>query len=82
MLTNLKALAKNEARDWKALVAERRSVYEREARRKQIPRVLVSDGRAFYEGVGAEDDGRHSDHRQPGLAWGGGGNRTYHFQSA
>jgi len=53
----LKSLANNEPRDWKALVAERRSVYEREARRRQIPLVLVSDGRAFYEGVGAEEEG-------------------------
>ncbi|HLF89723.1 MAG TPA: PEP/pyruvate-binding domain-containing protein, partial [Anaerolineales bacterium] len=42
--------------DWKALIAERRAVYEREQRRKQIPRILVSDGRAFYEGVGAQTD--------------------------
>src|SRR5688572_6381454 len=53
----LKSLANNEPRDWKALVAVRRSVYEREARRRQIPLVLVSDGRAFYEGVGAEEEG-------------------------
>ena len=32
-------------------------MYEREARRRQIPLVLVSDGRAFYEGVGAEEEG-------------------------
>jgi pyruvate,water dikinase len=43
-------------KDWKALVAERRAAYERELRRRQAPRVLVSDGRAFYEGVGAGTD--------------------------
>jgi pyruvate,water dikinase len=42
--------------DWKSLIAERRATYERELRRRQVPRVLVSDGRAFYEGVGAETD--------------------------
>jgi len=42
--------------DWKALIADRHSLYDRENRRKQIPRVLVSDGRAFYEGLGAEID--------------------------
>jgi pyruvate,water dikinase len=42
--------------DWKALIAERRSTYERELRRRQVPRVLVSDGRAFYEGLGSETD--------------------------
>jgi pyruvate,water dikinase len=55
-LAELEALSRNEPRDWKALVAERRAVYEREARRRQVPRLLVSDGRAFYEGVGANTD--------------------------
>ena len=55
-LEELEALAKNEARDWKALVTERRAAYERELRRRQVPRLLVSDGRAFYEGLGAETD--------------------------
>jgi pyruvate,water dikinase len=52
----LQALAQNEARDWKAIVAERRNLYERENRRKQIPRVLASDGRAFYEGLGSDSE--------------------------
>jgi pyruvate,water dikinase len=55
-LTDLDALSKNEDRDWKFLIAERRAIYERELRRRQVPRVLVSDGRAFYEGVGAQTD--------------------------
>ena len=55
-LSELEALSRNEPRDWKALVAERRAVYERESRRRQVPRLLVSDGRAFYEGVGASTD--------------------------
>ena len=55
-LNELEALSKNETRDWKSLIAERRATYERELRRRQVPRVLVSDGRAFYEGVGAETD--------------------------
>jgi pyruvate,water dikinase len=54
--SELQALANHEVRDWRALIAERRSLYEHENRRKQIPRVLVSDGRAFYEGLGAESD--------------------------
>lgn len=52
----LQALANHDARDWKSLVAERRAVHERENRRKQIPRVLLSNGRAFYEGLGAAAD--------------------------
>jgi pyruvate,water dikinase len=39
--------------DWKTRVAERRAVYARELRRRQVPSVLVSDGRTFYEGSGA-----------------------------
>ena len=41
---------------WRGLVAERRQVYEREKLRRQIPRVMLSDGRAFYEGLGAQVD--------------------------
>ena len=42
--------------DWQALIAERRAVAERELRRRQVPRILVSDGRAFYEGMSAGTD--------------------------
>jgi pyruvate,water dikinase len=52
----LQALANRDSRDWKSLIAERRAIHDRENRRKQIPRVLVSDGRAFYEGLGAAAD--------------------------
>ncbi len=55
-VSELEALSRNETRDWKALVAERRLAYQREQRRKQVPRVLVSDGRAYYEGIGVETD--------------------------
>lgn len=45
-----------------ALVAERRRADEREARRRQVPRVLLSDGRAFYEGMGqAAGDAERAD---------------------
>jgi pyruvate,water dikinase len=52
----LDALSHNESRDWKGLVATRRGIYDRESRRRQVPRLLASDGRAFYEGVGANTD--------------------------
>jgi pyruvate,water dikinase len=55
-LNELERLSRREEHDWKSLIAERRATYEREARRRQVPRVLVSDGRAFYEGVGANTD--------------------------
>jgi pyruvate,water dikinase len=56
-LAELKALEAGEECDWSGLVAERRRVYAREMRRTQIPRLLLSDGRAFYEEPAAEADG-------------------------
>lgn len=50
-LKELQGLAAGYAIDWQALVAERRARYEREKLRKQIPRLLLSDGRAFYDGM-------------------------------
>jgi pyruvate,water dikinase len=55
-LSELEALSRNEPRDWKSLVSQRRQTYEHETRRRQVPRLLTSDGRAFYEGVGASTD--------------------------
>jgi rifampicin phosphotransferase len=52
----LEALSRQDNRDWKALIALRRRAFERELLRRQVPRVLVSDGRAFYEGLGASTD--------------------------
>jgi len=51
------ALARREQRDWTALIAARRANLERERGRRQIPRLLLSDGRAFYEGIVNEDTG-------------------------
>jgi rifampicin phosphotransferase len=55
-IRELDALAHHEFGDWKALIAGRRAAYERESRRRQVPRLLVSDGRAFHEGLGSESD--------------------------
>jgi pyruvate,water dikinase len=55
-VAELEALSHQESRDWKTIIESRRLAYERELRRRQVPRVLVSDGRAFYEGVGAGTD--------------------------
>jgi pyruvate,water dikinase len=41
---------------WQALAAERRKTYERERLRRQVPRILLSDGTAFHEGLGADND--------------------------
>ncbi len=50
----LNALAAGEHRDWIKIISERREKQEQEMGRKLIPRLLMSDGRAFYEGVGGE----------------------------
>jgi pyruvate,water dikinase len=55
-MSELDSLSRNKVNDWKAIVEERRAAYEFEIRRRQVPRVLVSDGRAFYEGLGATTD--------------------------
>lgn len=49
----IRRFAMKEAQDWKALIAGRREVYRREKLRRQVPRLLLSDGRAFYEGIRA-----------------------------
>lgn len=41
------------ANDWAALIAQRRQAYDREFTRRQLPRLLLSDGRAFYQGLTA-----------------------------
>ena len=57
-IRELDAMAHRQYGDWKTLIAGRRAVYERESRRRQVPRLLVSDGRAYYEGLGSGmDDG-------------------------
>ena len=52
----LEDFVKGEQRDWKAVVAERRREFNHEMRRRQIPRLLLSDGRAFYEGMTTSED--------------------------
>jgi phosphohistidine swiveling domain-containing protein len=55
-VAELEKLSRQEGGDWKAIVSGRRKAYERELRRRQVPRVLVSDGRTFYGGIGAGID--------------------------
>ena len=50
-IPELEGLAQGQKSDWRALILERRASYERELRRRQVPRLLLSDGRAFYEGM-------------------------------
>jgi pyruvate,water dikinase len=55
-LEEIKALDRGEQRDWRTLVGQRRAVYGREKRRRQVPRLLLSDGRAFFDGVARSAD--------------------------
>ncbi len=50
-LGELEAFGRGQPGEWRKLITERRANYEREKRRRQIPRLLLSDGRAFYEGM-------------------------------
>ncbi len=47
----IESFAAGEQRDWRGLISHRREAYRREQLRRQVPRVLLSDGRAFYEGI-------------------------------
>ena len=47
----LRAFAEGAGRPWWEMIAQRREAHRREIRRRQIPRLLLSDGRAFYEGI-------------------------------
>jgi pyruvate,water dikinase len=49
--SELRALANRQERDWQALILQCREAYQRELLRRQVPRLLLSDGRAFYEGI-------------------------------
>jgi len=48
-LPEMEALALGSSGDWSRLARERRAIYEREGRRKRIPRILLSDGTSFYD---------------------------------
>ena len=50
-LETLKRFAQGETADLKSIVAANRADYERECARKQMPRILLSTGEAFYEGM-------------------------------
>lgn len=50
-LDRLKDFARGKKLDLKAVVAENRADYEREQARRQVPRILLSTGEVFYEGM-------------------------------
>jgi pyruvate,water dikinase len=55
-LDKLKQFAQGKTIDLKSIVAINRADYEHEYARKQMPRVLLSTGEAFYEGVSSTVD--------------------------
>lgn len=69
----LKRFAEGELVDLKSIAAANRVHYEREHARKQMPRVLLSTGEAFYEGIdisGAGDDDLRGGAVSPGMVEG------------
>jgi pyruvate,water dikinase len=56
-VAELEQLARGTERDWQRLVNGRRQQYAQEKRRRQIPRLILNDGRAYYEGVTAPAQG-------------------------
>ena len=56
--------------EWHEVVAERRAVFATEQRRRQVPRVLVEDGRAFFEGLSAGSAALSGAGVSPGVAEG------------
>jgi len=47
--------AAEDLQSWRELIAQRRHAFDLEQNRRQIPRLLLSDGRAFYEGIQVEE---------------------------
>lgn len=59
-LSELTRIGAREPFDWREIITQRRAVYQRELQRRQIPRLLLSDGRAFYDGLDAQVVGEES----------------------
>ena len=66
----LERLRAEPAEVWRAVVAARRELADRERRRRQVPRVIAGDGRAFYEGLGSVDGAISGSPVSPGVVEG------------
>lgn len=67
----LQAFAQGQSIDLKAIVAQERADYERECLRRQIPRLLLSTGEVFYEGIATNNmDDLAGDGVSPGVVEG------------
>lgn len=61
----------SEVARWKAVINERKQRYQREMNRKQLPRLILSDGRAIYGGLESSEPGSlQGDPVSPGTARG------------
>jgi pyruvate,water dikinase len=60
-LGEIRQLAAGEQDDWCAMAAKSHLAIERENRRRQIPRILLSDGQAFYGGKISGEPGVDAD---------------------
>ncbi len=60
------APAQMDKTSWQALVAQRRHAYDRELARRQVPRILLSDGTAFFDGFDESQAGEEVE----GVLWG------------
>lgn len=69
-LDELERLPQEAAQPWAAVVDARRQVAARERRRRQVPRVIAGDGRAFYEGLGSGDAAVSGSPVSPGVVEG------------
>ena len=69
------------ARLARLVARNRRAVYARELRRKQAPRILLSDGRPSTKAWAPDSESRRDAHRQPGFARRGRGDRARGLRS-
>ncbi len=54
-LSEMRQWAQQNDPAWRDRAAQRRETFERERKRRQIPRLLLSDGRAFFDGMFAAE---------------------------
>ena len=57
----LSALADGFDCNWREIIMDRRERYQKERRRRQVPRLLISDGRTFYEGMNTSTGQENAD---------------------
>jgi pyruvate,water dikinase len=60
-LGELEAIAAGKGGALQGVVKDRRKTYERERQRRLVPRVMLSDGTAFYEGVASQEEDEDAD---------------------